>query len=241
MSRNVVLLTGRAGSKSVIKKNVYHILGRPLVYYPMEAAKQAAKIDDIFVTTDCPDIKKVAGEFEIQVINRPAALSHDKSELVDAIIHAMEQIGDDLNYLVTMHCNCGVHRAGLVDECISLLDEHSEADSCVTGHIDYSVHPYRTKKITNKGFLEAWMEMPGDTSTNRQNLDPCFILDGAVRVLRVKNCFPPNGQPPFSYLGNKIMYVENIAGGDVHSLQDIQQTEVLLRELGWKEKFKTEE
>ncbi len=235
MSRNVILLTGRAGSKSVIGKNVYPIMGRPLAYYPMHAAKQSTRIDDIYVSTDCPDIQKVARESGVQVIQRPDALSQDKSELIDAINHAMDQIGGDLNYLVTMHCNCGVHRAGLVDECIALMDECPEADSCVTGYVDHSVHPYRTKKINEDGFLEPWMDMPEGTSTNRQNLAPCFILDGAVRVLRVKNCFPPNGQPPFSYLGNKILHVENASGGDVHSLQDIQQTESLLRAMGWEE------
>ena len=235
MKKNIVLLTGRGGSKSIVKKNVYPILGRPLVFYPMMAAKKANKIDGIYVTTDCPDIKQVAREMNIQVIDRPAELSQDNSELVDAITHAMEQIGGNMNYLVTMHCNCGVHRSGLVDACISLMDETPDADSCVTGYVDKSVHPFRTKKIVENGFLEPWMAMPEDTSTNRQNLAPCFVLDGAVRVLRVQNCFPATGQPPFSYLGHKILHVENLSGGDVHCMADIQQTESLLRELGWGE------
>jgi len=233
MSKNIILLTGRAGSKSVPGKNIALILGRPLAYYPMHAAKQSSYTDAIYVSTDCLKIQRLAREMGIQVINRPEHLSRDNSELIDAITHAVDAIGEDINYLITMHCNCGVHRPGLVDEAIQKLNKNPEADSCVTGYIDRSVHPIRTKQINEDGYLSPWDAIPDGTSTNRQNLAPCFVLDGAVRVMRYANCFPPNGQPPFTYLGNKILYLENTSGGDVHSLQDIASTEFLLRALGW--------
>lgn len=233
--KNIVLLTGRGGSKSVKGKNVYPVLGRPLVFYAMYAAKQAELVDDVFVSTDCEDIKQIAKEMGINVVDRPKELSLDSSELVDAIDHAVAYIGEEINFLITMHCNCGVHRPVLVDEAITRLSGNPEADSCVSGHIDRSVHPYRTKKVAADGTLSTWLDMPGNTSTNRQNLEPCFVLDGAVRVMRYSNCFPPSGQPPFSYLGNKILYIENTSGGDVHSVEDIVLTEYLLKEMGWKE------
>ena len=233
--RNLILLTGRAGSKSVPGKNIYPVLGRPLGYYPMQAALDSRKADDIYISTDCPDLQQLATSMGIRVINRPAALARDNSELVDAITHAMNIIGEDIRLLITMHCNCGVHLKGLVDTCIDRLLEDPTADSCVTGSIDRSAHPFRTRRVTADGYLVPWMEMPEDTSSNRQNLDGCVILDGAVRVMRVDRCFPPSGPPPFHYLGQRVLHVENIAGGDVHSMGDIHQTEYLLRQLGWTE------
>ena len=233
MEKNIILLTGRGGSKSIIKKNVYPVLGRPLVSYPMTAATEASLVDAVYVSTDCPDIKNVAKDFGIGVIDRPAEISQDNSEQVDAYQHGMEYIGGKFNYLITMHCNCAVHRKGMIDECITIMNENPEADSCVTGYIDKSVHPFRTKQVVAGGYLVPWMDMPENTSTNRQNLTPCFILDGAVRVLRVKNCFPPHGQPPFTYLGNKILHVENRSGGDIHNLHDIPYAESVLRDMGW--------
>ncbi len=231
--KNIVLLTGRKGSKSVTGKNVYPVLGRPLALYPMIAAREAQLVDDIFVTTDCEDIKNVARKVGVKIIGRPDSMAQDQSELVESINHAVESMDCNINYLITMHCNCGVHRAGLVDMAIGVLDENPDADSCVSGYIDQSIHPYRTKKITSGGELSTWLEMPISTSTNRQNLEGCFVLDGAVRVMRYANCFPPNGQPPFSYLGNNILYIENVSGGDVHSLEDIYMTEYRLRKMGW--------
>ncbi len=229
---NVILLTGRGGSKSVLGKNVHPVLGRPLAFYPMAAAKSARRVDRICVSTDSPEIANVARILGIEVIDRPPEIAQDTSELVDALTHAMAVIGGGINYLITMHCNCAVHRDGLVDECITLMDEHPEADSCVTGFIDHSVHPYRTKRVDADGSLHPWLEIPEGTSTNRQSLGPCFVLDGAARVLRVARCFPPRGQRPFTYLGRRILHVLNARGGDVHSLDDIAEAERVLRRAG---------
>ena len=231
--KNIVLLTGRAGSKSVLKKNVYPILGRPLAFYPMNAAKQAKFVDDIYVSTDCEEIKKLAVAMEIKVIERPLALAADDSELIDSIEHALESIAENINYLITMHCNCGVHAAGLVDAAIKKMDDNPLADSCVSGYIDHSINPFRTRKITPAGTLEPWLSVPQGTSSNRQKIAPCFVLDGAVRVLRYSNCFPPTGSPPFPYLGNQVLYIENTSSGDVHSLDDLAMTEYQLKKMGW--------
>lgn len=233
MTSNIILLTGRGGSKSVPGKNVYPVLGRPLAFYPMNAAKKAKRADSIHVSTDCKEVIQVAAEMDINIIERPKEMSEDDSELITAIEHAIAEIGEDINYLITMHCNCGVHREGLIDEAIQVLDDYPEADSCVSGYIDHSVHPYRTKRIEQDGTLSPWLDIPEGTTTNRQGLAPCFILDGAVRVMRYKTCFPPRGQKPFTYLGREIRYLENSEGGDVHSMKDIATTEFLLKEMGW--------
>lgn len=232
---NIALLMGRGGSKSIINKNVRGTLGRPLVSYPMWAAKRAEKIDRVMVTTDCPLIQDVARENGVEVIERPPELSRDDSQMVDGVIHALESIGEPVEFLVTMHCNCATHSPGLIDACITKLEGDPQGDACVSGVVDKSVHPFRTRKLTAAGRLEPWFEIPPGTSSNRQALEPCIILDGAARALRVANCLPPHGDPPFSYLGKKILMVENPGGLDVHDEEDLLHTERFLREIGWTE------
>jgi N-acylneuraminate cytidylyltransferase len=232
---NVALLMGRGGSKSIVNMNVRQTLGRPLVSYPMWAALKAEKIDRVMVTTDCPLIQAVARENGVEVIERPPELSRDDSQMVDGVTHALEVIGEEVEFLVTMHCNCATHGAGLIDACISRLEENPDADACVSGVIDKSVHPFRTRRLTQEGRLEPWFEIPPGTSSNRQALEPCVILDGAARAIRVANCLPPHGNPPFSYLGKNILMVENPGGLDVHDEDDLLHTERFLRDLGWTE------
>ncbi|MCZ6836756.1 MAG: hypothetical protein O7G85_13355 [Planctomycetota bacterium] len=210
---NIVLLTGRAGSKSIVDKNLHPVLGRPLAFYPMHAATLARKVDRIYISTDSPGLQALALELGIGIIDRPPELAGDDSELGDALVHALSSFDVEPTYLITMHCNCAVHREGLIDECIAMMETNPNADSCVTGGIEQSVHPFRTKRIDREGYLHPWLEMPEGTSTNRQALSLCFILDGAVRVLRVASCFPNTGQKPFTYLGRRILHVINDSGG----------------------------
>ncbi len=113
---NIALLMGRGGSKSIVGKNICKILGRPLVSYPIHAAQSAKKIDRVMVTTDCPDIQTIATEMGVEVIERPPELSLDDSQMVDGILHALDYIKDEVDYLVTMHCNCATHRNNLIDD-----------------------------------------------------------------------------------------------------------------------------
>ncbi|MFT4850173.1 MAG: CMP-N,N'-diacetyllegionaminic acid synthase, partial [Sediminicola sp.] len=49
---NIAIITARAGSKSIINKNILEVKGKPLIYYPIKASLDALKIDKVFVSTD---------------------------------------------------------------------------------------------------------------------------------------------------------------------------------------------
>lgn len=232
---NVALVMGRGGSKSVPGKNVAPILGRPLAMYPLLAALNATRIDRVLVTTDCPLIQRVAQDIGVEVIDRPAELSRDNSQMVDGILHALSVLGDGVEFLVTMHANCPTHPPGLIDACLTRLEQDPKADAGVSGVVDRSVHPFRTRRLSPDGHLEPWFEIPAGVSSNRQSLEPCVILDGAARAMRVANCFPPDGQAPFPYLGRRILLEENQDGFDVHDEEDLLRAERYLVREGWTE------
>lgn len=229
---NIALIMGRAGSKSILGKNVINVCGEPLVYWPFKAALDSEKIDMVAVTTDCLEIQRVAENMGVEIIDRPPSLSHDTAQMVDGITHALEVFsgkGIDVEYLVTMHANCATHTPGLVDTCLERLIEDPDADSCVSGTVDKAIHPFRTRKLSESGQLETWGSVPEGTSSNRQSLEPCVILDGAARAMRVSKCFPPCGDAPFPYLGKRVLFTDNPGGLDVHDEGDILLSELFLR------------
>jgi len=57
------LMMGRKGSAGFPKKNLKKILGRRIFEYPLLACKKSKNVDKIFVTTDCPIIKKVSKKY----------------------------------------------------------------------------------------------------------------------------------------------------------------------------------
>src|SRR5438094_948356 len=49
---NVAIVTARAGSKSIIDKNILPVIGQPMVQYPIKAAQAAKRIAEVKVSTE---------------------------------------------------------------------------------------------------------------------------------------------------------------------------------------------
>ena len=134
--KNIALLCGRGGSVSVKDKNLYPVLGRPMMVYPLLAARASKRIDDIFLSTDCEKMKDVGRQYDIHIIDRPLEYAMATSQHVDTLIHALEcfkKEGFSVKYLVVLMCNCATYREGMIDACIERLESDPKADSCVTG------------------------------------------------------------------------------------------------------------
>lgn len=237
IKKNIALLCGRGGSVSVRDKNLYPVLGRPMMMYPLLAAKSAKHIHEVYISTDSERMKSLARENGVSVIDRPAELATATSQHVDTLIHALSELrirGIDTKYLVVLMCNCATYPRGLIDECIERLDRDANADSCVTGYIENDHHPFRVKRMGEDGYLRTWMDLRQEAvSTNRQDLPPCYILDHAMWILRVSSCFPPRGQKPWTFMGDRILFANNEGSRDIHSIEDFEYTEKYLRIHGW--------
>jgi CMP-N-acetylneuraminic acid synthetase len=89
---NVAIITARAGSKSIINKNVYEVEGKPLVYYPIKAAQEALKIDKVYISTDGEAIAEAGIKYGAEIINRPEELGGDHINHGEVIKHAVEYV-----------------------------------------------------------------------------------------------------------------------------------------------------
>ena len=239
MTKNIALLCGRGGSVSVRDKNLYPVLGRPMMMYPLLAAKAATHVDAIYLSTDSDRMKSLARTNGASVIDRPTELAAATSQHVDTLIHALEHFrckGIDVKYLVVLMCNCATYPHGLIDDCINRLERDPKADSCVTGYIENDHHPFRVKQMGQDGYLRTWLDLSAtNVSTNRQDLPPCYILDHAMWILRVSSCFPPRGQKPWTFMGEHILFANNEGSRDIHSMEDFEYTEKYLKTHGWSE------
>ena len=90
------LLIGRGGSTGLPKKNVKPILGRPLMTYPILAAKNSKYCDKIFLSTDDEEIKKIGKSFNLELINRPDYLATKEALAEDAYIHGYNEVKKSL-------------------------------------------------------------------------------------------------------------------------------------------------
>jgi len=79
----VALIPLRGGSKSIPKKNIKPLAGKPLCAWVLEAATAATRIDAVYVSTDCPEIAAVVQGLDlgIHIITRPAEFATDAASI----------------------------------------------------------------------------------------------------------------------------------------------------------------
>ena len=76
---NIAVIPARSRSKRIKNKNIRSFKGKPMIYWPINAAKKSKIFDKIIVYTDSEKIKKYALKFGAEVpFIRPSNISGDK-------------------------------------------------------------------------------------------------------------------------------------------------------------------
>ena len=88
--RTVAIIPARGGSKRLKGKNIYPLLGKPLLVYTIDALQACDFVDEIFVSSDDEDILEVGRQAGATVLKRPAELADDKTPKIVAIRQAVE-------------------------------------------------------------------------------------------------------------------------------------------------------
>lgn len=90
------LLLGRGGSQGLPGKNTHLVLGRPLMEYPLIAAKQSHYVDRTYVSTDSAEIAAIGRKYNVELIERPPELATSEALGEDAFYHGYTVIRDRL-------------------------------------------------------------------------------------------------------------------------------------------------
>ncbi len=220
---NIAIITARAGSKSIKNKNVYPVLGRPMIAYPIRAAQEAARIDRIYVSTDGPAIAKVAQTMGCDVIWRPEELAGDHVNHGDVIKHAVEHVDHpNLRNVVLLLGNTVMVDGGLIDEGLKLLDERSDLDSVMSVWEAADDHPMRALEIFD-GLLRPYGDPHRSVSTERQSYPPAYYYDQGIWAFRKECVRHRDGPNPWWWMGKRCHpIVRNwVTGRDIHTHLDI--------------------
>lgn len=87
----LAIIPARGGSKRIPRKNVKPFAGKPMIAWPIEAARSSGCFDRIIISTDDPEIAAVARDYGAEVpFIRPAELSDDHTGTIPVIAHATE-------------------------------------------------------------------------------------------------------------------------------------------------------
>jgi len=209
--------------------------------YPYLAAKKAKLIDDIYLSTDGEELKRVAREEEIKIIDRPEEYAKADSQHDECINHALGYLSDlgiKVEIIVVLMCNVVMQPEGSIDRCIQALLNDPSIDTAVTVREWGDHHPSRAKRMNGDGFLSPVLSgSEVNVTTTRQLLGNCYYLDHQVWAFRVtgKN-LPFDGQAPWYWMGRKIKGIptEDLVI-DIHNLADVAYSEMWLTVHGFQQ------
>ncbi|MFA6451041.1 MAG: acylneuraminate cytidylyltransferase family protein [bacterium] len=232
MGKIVGVIPARGGSKGLPGKNTKLIRGKPMIAYVIEAAHAAKRLDRVIVSTDADYIADVAKEYGAEVIRRPDAISDDAAPIEESLRHIVRTLKENENIetdvTVLMQANVPIRPDGMIDDVIEKL-LGSEYDSVVTV-FNVNQRPQWMKRVVD-GKIIPYMECK---EFRRQNLEPLYLLDGAVMAVRVPVLFATEGTNGVHvYLGDNVGIYEQdrLYSTDVDSLEDFRLAEIAMEYL----------
>lgn len=117
----------RGGSKGLPGKNIKPLVGKPLLGWAIEQALAVERISRVVVSTEDPEIRRVATKFGAEVLfERPDYLASDTASEWDAWRHALEAIdeleGSMPDPFISIPVTSPLRLSQDIDACIDLYD-----------------------------------------------------------------------------------------------------------------------
>lgn len=180
----------RGGSKSIPKKNIKLLGGKPLIVHTIEKAQAAQYIDRLILSTDDAEIAEVAKKHGCEVpFTRPVELAQDNTPDYPVVVHTLEWLEKNDNYkpdfIVHLRPTHPFRKTSDIDKAIEMLAVDPEADSVWTV-AKPPVTPYKMFHAADK-FLKPALTIVGEKETfnwPRQKLPAAYNHYGQVDVTR---------------------------------------------------------
>ncbi|MHA1438602.1 MAG: acylneuraminate cytidylyltransferase family protein [Promethearchaeota archaeon] len=177
------IITARGGSKGIPKKNIKKLAGKPLIEYTFDAVKKSKLIDRCILSTDDEEIINFSKSKDIEVpFKRPAELATDDAKSIDVLIHAVNYLEREENYvpnyIITLQPTSPLRTAEDIDKSIELILNDKNADSLVSViEVPHHFNPYSIMSY-NGTYLEHYIK--GERIMTRQAKPVFYARNGAA-------------------------------------------------------------
>ena len=221
----LVVIPARGGSKGIPHKNIYPLLGKPLLEYTIESICNVEFDGDVVVSTDDGAIADVASRNEkVIVIRRPKEISGDFASTEDALIHALkymeENKGKAYDAIVTLQPTSPLRTSSTIQKFLETYEKTADKyDAMLTLSEDRS--DFWIKK-DDGSFGRLFPEAP----RRRQERNPLYVENSAVYVTKKESLLEYH-----SVLGRNVngFVIDPIEGIDINEFSDIVLAESILQ------------
>ena len=166
------MIPARGGSKRIPRKNIRAFHGRPMLAWPIDAAKACGLFGRIVVSTEDEEIAAVARSLGAETpFRRPAGLADDHAPTPAVVRHALETIGGDIVYACCIYPTAPLLRAGDLRRSFEMLAARPDK-SFALGVTTFAFPVQRAVRIDAQGVLAPLY--PEFREARSQDLEPAY-------------------------------------------------------------------
>ena len=184
----LAVIPARGGSKSVPRKNIRSINGKPLIAHTIESALSVGKLfSAVIVSTEDADIASISqAAGAIVPFHRPLHLAKDDTPTLSVAQHAtkfMEQrCNIEFDCIMILQPTSPLRTKHDIEESIRLI-QMRDYDSVISVVDASDIHPYKAMVIEHDR-LEYFIAT-ANRSVSRQGLRPkAYMSNGAIYLVR---------------------------------------------------------
>ena len=182
---SVAIITARGGSKRIPRKNIKSFLGKPIIAYSIEAARQSGVFDEVMVSTDDAEIAAVARELGAAIPFMRSAKSSDdhatSAMVISEVLEEYQNLGKPFDYFCCLYPTAPFIAAERLREAFNLLLK--SGSDAVLPVVRFSFPIQRALKIENNLVSMIW---PENLNVRSQDLMPAYHDCGQFYLLKVK-------------------------------------------------------
>ena len=174
------VVPARGNSKSIPKKNLAPVCGKPLLWYTLDCAKRASRIDRLIVSTEDDEIAAVAEAEGVTVERRPDWLCQDDTSTLAVLQWHLRQQDERFDSVLCLQPTCPLRRPEDIDGAIEF--QQTTGCACIISVLLVEdEHPARMYRIGTDGRLRTLD--PDLQQTRRQDLPRIYRRSGDIYLL----------------------------------------------------------
>ena len=222
-------ICARGGSKGVVRKNARELLGKPLLAWTIEQARETGLFKAIAFSSDSDELLAAALKAGADiVVKRPDEMATDTAPKIPAIRHCLEQAisrsGTSPDIFVDLDVTSPLRLASDISGAVKLL-EQTGARSVITG-APARRSPYFNLVEARKDGSVGLSKSAEPPITRRQDAPRCYDMNASIYVWRVA---PFLEHPAVFYPDTRLYEMPEERSVDIDSELDFTLVELLLR------------
>lgn len=184
----ITIIPARGGSKSLPKKNILMLKGKPLLCHSIDYSLKSQLVTSTVVSTDMEEIANIAKNSGASVpFLRPDEFARDDTRDYPVIRHALdffESQGKIFDFYILLRPTSPLRPPGLIEKAFEIFKNNIKASS-VRSMARIKEHPYRAWKQDIDGSVCGFIETELEPyNIPRQQLPELFFQTGDIEVIR---------------------------------------------------------